>query len=242
MHDGPGTDYDGESEYAAMHQLAKGVHKFQREVFGDHMDLFARLADGQAPHTLFITCSDSRINPNLLTQTAPGEIFILRNAGNIVPSWGAPVGGEAATIEYALTTLSVEHIVVCGHSACGAMRAVVEPDLLKTMPAVRQWLAHAETTRRILEENYPGMSTAELISIAIQENVLAQLENLRTHPSVAARIAKGSLALHGWVYKIVSGEVFAYSTDEGQFRPLAEVNANNARIPERRVLGDELGV
>lgn len=225
-----------------MHKLAAGVHKFQREVFGSHRDLFTRLADGQAPHTLFITCSDSRINPNLLTQTAPGEIFILRNAGNIVPSWGAPVGGEAATIEYAVTALGVEHIVVCGHSGCGAMKAVIDPDGLKTMPAVKQWLAHAETTRRIIEENYPGRDADELMSIAIQENVLAQLENLRTHPSVAARIAKGALALHGWVYKIATGEVFAYDTEEGQFRPLAEVNANDAKVPERRVLGDELGV
>jgi carbonic anhydrase len=225
-----------------MHKLAQGVHKFQREVFGSHKDLFARLADGQAPHTLFITCSDSRINPNLLTQTAPGEIFIIRNAGNIVPSWGAPVGGEAATIEYAIAALGVEHIVICGHSACGAMKAVLDPESTNDLPAVRQWLAHAETTRRILKENY-GEETKpdELLSIAIQENVLAQLENLRTHPSVAARVAKGKIALHGWVYKIASGEVFAYDTEEGQFRPLAEVNANSAKIPERRRLDDELG-
>jgi carbonic anhydrase len=121
------------------------------------------------------------------------------------------------------------------------MKAVLDPELTKSMPAVRQWLAHAETTRRIIEENYDGQPSEELHSIATQENVLAQLENLRTHPSVAARLAKGALALHGWVYKIVTGEVFAYDNDEGQFRPLAEVNANNARVPERRVLGDELG-
>lgn len=223
-----------------MHKLAQGVHKFQREVFGSHRALFAKLADGQKPHTLFITCSDSRINPNLLTQTAPGEIFILRNAGNIVPSWGAPVGGEAATIEYAVSALDVEHIVVSGHSGCGAIKAVLDPDSTNSMPAVRQWLGHAETTRRIVEENYAGLPMEELISIATQENVLAQLENLRTHPSVAARLAKGKLALHGWVYKIVTGEVFAYDPEEGQFRPLAEVG--NVPMPERRVLGDELGV
>lgn len=224
-----------------MHKLAQGVHKFQREVFGDHEALFQKLADGQAPHTLFITCSDSRINPNLLTQTAPGEIFIIRNAGNIVPSWGAPVGGEAATIEYALAALGVEHIVVCGHSGCGAMKAVVDPSTTENLPAVRQWLAHAETTRRILAENYPDTPQEELISIATQENVLSQLENLRTHPSVAVKIAKGKLALHGWVYKIATGEVFAYDREEGQFRPLAEVNAGRMSIPERRILGDELG-
>ena len=224
-----------------MHKLADGVHKFQREVFGHHRELFARLADGQAPHTLFITCSDSRISPNLLTQTAPGEIFILRNAGNIVPSWGAPVGGEAATIEYAVGALGVQHIVICGHSGCGAMKAVLEPESLETLPAVKQWLAHAETTRRIITENYPGRGPEELLNIATQENVLAQLENLRTHPSVAARVAKGAIALHGWVYKIGTGEVYAYDADEGQFRPLAEVNAESAPMPPRRLLGDDLG-
>jgi carbonic anhydrase len=225
-----------------MHKLAQGVHKFQREVFGSHKALFQRLEDGQAPHTLFITCSDSRVNPNLLTQTAPGEIFIIRNAGNIIPSWGAPVGGESATIEYAIAALGVEHIVVCGHSGCGAMKAVLDPDSTKNLPAVRQWLAHAETTRRIIEENYGAeRDPGELLNIAIQENVLAQLENLRTHPVVAARIAKGAMSLHAWVYKIGTGEVFAYDTEEQQFRPLAEVNANSARIPERRILGDELG-
>jgi carbonic anhydrase len=220
-----------------MKKLAQGVHKFQREVFGHHKALFATLADGQSPHTLFITCSDSRINPNLLTQTAPGDLFIIRNAGNI-----APIGGEAATIEYAIAALGVEHIVICGHSGCGAMKAVLDPQSTDDLPAVRQWLAHAETTRRIIKENYTDESSPdELLSIAIQENVLAQLENLRTHPSVAARVAKGKVALHGWVYKIVTGEVFAYDTEEGQFRPLAEVNAQTAKIPEPRVLGDELG-
>jgi carbonic anhydrase len=224
-----------------MQRLAQGVHKFQREVFGSHEALFQKLADGQSPHTLFITCSDSRINPNLLTQTAPGEIFIIRNAGNIVPSWGAPIGGEAATLEYAIAALGVEHVVVCGHSGCGAMKAVLDPESTDGLPAVKQWLAHAETTRRIIVENYADQPAEDLLNIAIQENVLAQLENLRTHPSVAARLAKGKLALHAWVYKIASGEVFAYQTEEQQFRPLAEVNANSAKLPERRNLSDELG-
>ena len=200
-----------------MLKLIHGVHKFQQEVFGGQKELFERLADRQSPHTLFITCADSRINPNLLTQSNPGEIFILRNAGNIIPSYGAPIGGEAATIEYAVTALEVEHIVVCGHSDCGAMKAILDPKRAEKMPAVRTWLNHAETTRRIIEENYPDREGPARMNTAIQENVLAQIENLRTHPSVAARTAKGSLRIHAWIYQIETGEVFSYDPAEGQF-------------------------
>ncbi len=205
-----------------MQKLAHGVHKFQQEVFGAHRELFTKLAEKQAPHTLFITCSDSRISPNLLTQTAPGEIFILRNAGNIVPSYGGQIGGEAATIEFAVAGLGLEHIVVCGHSNCGAMKALLEPETVRDLPAMRSWLANAEVTRRVVAENYPDRCGDDLLNVVTQENVLAQLESLRTHPAVASRIAAGTLHLHGWVYKIPTGEVFAYDPAEGQFRPLAE--------------------
>jgi carbonic anhydrase len=208
-----------------MQKLVTGVHKFQQEVFGGQRDLFAELAERQTPHTLFITCSDSRINPNLLTQTAPGEIFILRNAGNIIPSWGSPLGGEAATIEFAIVGLGIEHVVVCGHSNCGAMKAVLDPSVTEGMPALRKWLAHAEATRQIVGTNYKERSKEELLSVATQENVLVQLENLRTHPAVAARLASGKLHLHGWVYKIGTGEVFGYDPEEGQYRPLGEVDS-----------------
>ncbi len=130
-----------------MKKLIQGVHKFQQEVFGTHQELFARLATSQTPHTLFITCSDSRINPNMLTQAKPGEIFILRNAGNIVPNYTDLVGGEAATIEFAVAGLGIEHIVVCGHSNCGAIKAVLNPELSRNLPALTKWLGHAETTR-----------------------------------------------------------------------------------------------
>ena len=223
-----------------MQKLVQGVHKFQREIFGGQRDLFAGLADHQSPHTLFITCADSRINPNLLTQTAPGEIFILRNAGNIVPSWGATLGGEAATIEFAIAGLGVEHIVVCGHSNCGAMKAVLDPKITEKMPALRGWLTHAEATRRIVEENYSHTKGEDQLNVATQENVLAQIENLRTHPTVAARLAKGKLRIHGWVYKISTGDVFAYDPEIGQFGSLADANVV---IPRPRIFGsaDALG-
>lgn len=205
-----------------MQKLIRGVSKFQKEVYVSNKELFEKLAEGQSPHTLFITCSDSRINPNLLTQTQPGEIFILRNAGNIVPPHGSSSGGEAATIEYAVSALGVSDIVICGHSLCGAMKGLLDPKSLELLPAVKAWLSHADATRRILVENYNGRSSAELLNIAIQENVLVQFENLKTLPAVAARHSRGDLRLHAWVYKIETGQVFSYNPEAGQFLPLAE--------------------
>ena len=212
-----------------MQKLVTGIHQFQETVFSSEPEFYARLAEGQSPETLFITCSDSRINPNLITQTRPGELFILRNAGNIVPPYGAANGGEGATIEYAVAALGVKDIIVCGHSHCGAMKGLLEPDGLTELPAVRNWLGHAETTRRVIRENYAQLEGAALVTATVQENVLAQLENLRTHPSVAARIARGALHLHGWVYNIETGDVFAYSPSGGQFGPLTAVPSSDAR-------------
>ena len=165
-----------------MQKLVKGVHKFQREIFGRKRDLFERLANGQAPEALFITCSDSRINPALITQTDPGDIFILRNAGNLVPTYDH-LGGEAATIEFAVSSrgLAVKDIVVCGHSGCGAMKALLEPP--EGFPAMDKWLEHAERTRQLVREKYTNRSGEQLLTVTVQENVLAQVENLRTHPS-----------------------------------------------------------
>ena len=203
-----------------MQKLVQGVHEFQRKFFRSHEDFFARLATGQRPEALFVTCSDSRINPNLLTQTAPGDLFILRNAGNLVPPYGALFGGEAATIEYAVAALGIRDVIVCGHSDCGAMKALVDPAAAREMPAVARWLDQAETTRRILKEKYSELSASALVEAAVQENVLVQLENLRTHPSIAAALAKKDLHLHGWVYRIATGDVLAYEPDREQFVPL----------------------
>lgn len=204
-----------------MKKLIQGIHRFQRHLFSSHRELFERLAHGQQPDALMITCSDSRINPNLVTQTEPGDLFIVRNAGNLVPAHGGPVGGEAATIEFAVVGLGIRDIIVCGHSLCGAMKALLDPDSIRqTMPAMCAWLGHAEATRRIVEEKYRDLSPSDRLNVAIQENVLQQLENLRTHPAVADRLARGDLKLHGWVYKIETGEVFAYDPIREQFLPL----------------------
>ncbi len=219
-----------------MLKLIRGLHQFQSKVFLSQKELFERLAQGQNPDALFITCSDSRINPNLITQTSPGDLFILRNAGNIVPPYGAANGGEGATIEFAVAGLGVKDIIVCGHSLCGAMKGLLNPDQLDKLPAVAAWLSHAESTRRIIAENYKDMYGEQLLNIAIQENVLVQLENLRTHPSVAARIARGELNLHAWTYKLETGDVFSYNPDEGQFLPLTE-HGNHAEEKRRPRLG-----
>lgn len=204
-----------------MQKLVDGIHHFQKHVFSREQRLFETLAEGQQPVALFITCSDSRINPNLLTQTRPGELFILRVAGNIIPPYGAVQGGEAATIEYAVSVLNVKDIVVCGHSLCGAMSGLLKPDSLATLPAVRDYLRHAEATRRIVEENYQHLTDpARRLTLTVEENVLVQLENLRTHPTVAAALGREALKLHGWVYKFETGDVFGFNPDAKQFLPL----------------------
>ena len=205
-----------------MQKLVQGIHHFQDSLFSSQRELFERLADGQNPETLFITCSDSRINPNLITQTEPGELFIIRNAGNLVPPFGAANGGEAATIEFAIVGLGVRDIILCGHSYCGAMKGLLYPESLTKLPTMAAWLSHAEAARWIARQQYADRSEADLLNITIQENVLAQLENLRTHPAVAVAVASGKLKLHGWVYKFETGQVFAYEPKEGQFVPLTE--------------------
>lgn len=211
-----------------MQKLIEGIHRFQSSCFSPQRELFERLADGQQPDALFITCSDSRINPNLITQTEPGELFILRNAGNIIPPYGTANGGEGATIEFAVAGLGVKDIIVCGHSHCGAMKGLLQPDCLKEMPAMAAWLAHAEATRCIVREKYTDRSGSALLTTAVAENVLVQLENLRTHPAVAAGLASDRLKLHGWFYKIETGQVFAYDPQRAQFVPVAEAKPGPA--------------
>lgn len=201
-----------------MQKLVDGIHQFQHDVFSTKQRLFENLAEGQQPLALFITCSDSRIDPSLMTQTDPGELFILRNAGNIIPPYGAVDGGEAATIEYAVSALGVKDVVVCGHSLCGAMSGMLDRSQLTKLPAVVKWLDHASATERIIEENYSHITNpAARLSATVEENVLVQLENLRTHPSVAAALARKALTLHGWVYKFETGQVFIFDPQQGQF-------------------------
>jgi carbonic anhydrase len=188
---------------------------------------------------LFITCSDSRINPNLLTQTEPGELFILRNAGNLVPPYGALQGGEAATIEFAVAGLGVKDIIVCGHSHCGAMKGLLTPPGQSDFPALTQWLCHAESTRRIVRDKYAHLSDAALLNVATQENVLMQMENLRTHPVVASGLSQGMIKLHGWVYKIETGEVYGFDPEICQFKVLTE-QRKTLSLPDQKFVAQEI--
>lgn len=222
-----------------MEKLITGLHHFQSHIFQNHKELFERLAQGQTPDALFITCSDSRINPNLITNTMPGDLFILRNAGNIVPAHGAVTnGGEAGTIEFAVAALGIKDIIVCGHSSCGAVKGLLSPESLNELPLVKAWLSHADATRRIVRENYRDLPEDKLLSVAIQENVLVQIENLKTHPVVAAALSRGALGLHGWTYHIQTGEVYSYSSEQGQFLPISEVKMSMDAGMERKLVAE----
>lgn len=217
-----------------MQKLIQGIHQFREHEFRPLQGLFEQLAKGQNPETLFITCSDSRIDPNLLTRSKPGDLFILRNAGNIVPSHGAANGGEAATIEFAVAALGVKDIIICGHSHCGAMKGLLQPELVASFPSVASWLSHAETTRRIVRDNYGHLDGDRLVTATVEENVLVQLDNVRTLPAVASRLVRGDLHLHGWVYKIETGDVFAYDLTCGQFVPIAQYQYQPSEAAVRR--------
>lgn len=197
-----------------MRKLLKGVHQFQTNYFTTHREMFEQLSQGQHPRILFITCCDSRIDPNLITQTEPGELFIIRNIGNIIPPYGATNGAEGAAIEYAIEGLGIKDIIVCGHSHCGAVKGLLQlGNLTEQMPLVYDWLKYAEGTRRIIKENYQEYEGEALLNAAIEENVLTQIENLRTYPVVHAKLYKGQLNIHAWVYKIETGGVFVYSAE-----------------------------
>ncbi|MFJ2785968.1 MULTISPECIES: carbonic anhydrase [unclassified Streptomyces] len=186
-----------------MQDLTEGVAQFQRDVYPAKAGLFAHLATTHRPSTLFISCSDARVVPELITQSEPGELFVIRTAGNLVPAHTPGPDGVAASIEYAVSVLGVSDIVVCGHSACGAMTALAEQHDLSGAPAIADWLRHADASlARTAAE--PG---AQKVDALVRENVLAQLANLATHPSVARALAANSVTLRGWVYDIPSGTV-----------------------------------
>jgi len=206
-----------------MRKLIEGFKKFQREIFLTKRDLFSRLAQGQHPRALFITCSDSRIDPCLITQTDPGDLFILRNAGNLVPSYGTTIGSTIATIEYAVGVLGVKNIIVCGHTDCGVVKAILEPEQVDDLPAVKSWLLQAEATRRVVRENYGSLTGDALYVATTQENVRIQLKHLQTHPIVAAKLRNRTLDLHGWVYAIETGDVWTYDFEKDTFQSLLQL-------------------
>lgn len=198
-----------------MKKLIRGLREFKASYFCTHQELFEQLSHGQKPRVLFITCSDSRIDPNLITQAELGELFVIRNAGNIIPPFGATNGGEGATIEYAVQALDIRQIIICGHSHCGAMKGLMKLDSLqKEMPLVHDWLKYAEATRRLVLDHYSHYSGEELLEIIIAENVLTQIENLRTYPVIRSKLYQGQLNIYAWIYQIEAAEVLVYDAQK----------------------------
>ncbi|HEU6448628.1 MAG TPA: carbonic anhydrase [Verrucomicrobiae bacterium] len=209
-----------------MQRLIEGVHKFRTDEFGNYRKLFRKLSqEGQNPHTLFITCSDSRVLAELITQSKPGDLFVVKNIGNIVPpsSVTGDTNSTAAAIEFAVETLQVSDIVICGHSQCGAISALLgEMKIGDSMPHLRDWLKLAAPVSEIMKKNYTHISDAlARANAAAEENVLFSLDNLHSYPCVQERLADGSLRLHGWFFKIATAELFAYDPETRQFSPLA---------------------
>lgn len=209
-----------------MEKLISGIHRFRSRYWGDYKELFQRLAEhGQAPEALFITCCDSRMVPTLITHGQPGDLFIYRNIGNFVPPYTeAPLDGigVAAAVEYAVLHLHVRDIIVCGHSDCGAMKALYEDrSHFSEMPHLAGWLRNGERTLAVVSANYPGLSGEKKIAVTAEENVLVQMENLRTYPVVQKSAREGRLHVHAWFFDIVTGKVFRYSPDRGQYEPIS---------------------
>ncbi|MEE4300702.1 MAG: carbonic anhydrase [Pseudomonadales bacterium] len=205
-----------------MPRFAAGVVRFQQEVFPEKRELFERLSRGQSPEALFITCSDSRVETAMITQTDPGELFICRNAGNIVPPHTTSTGAMTASIEFAVAALKVPHIVVCGHTECGAMKGAMNPEGLDALPHVREWLAYSKAAVDIVRELGADLDDDARMRMLLEQNVILQLQHLRTHPAVALRLAKGDLVMHGWIYDIRSGDVAAWDEATNAFQPVAE--------------------
>ncbi len=193
-----------------INRLVAGVRAFQENVFPEQREHLQSLArDGQNPGTLFIACADSRFSPELITQAAPGELFVCRNVGNLVPAYGEMLGGVSAVVEYACEALEVTDIVVCGHTDCGAMKGLMAGGgkAMQSMPTVASWLRNAHAALSIVQATQPDADDATRLRAVVKQNVLIQLQHLRTHPAVAARLATNRVTLHGWVYDIEAGEV-----------------------------------
>ena len=211
-----------------MKRLIEGFDHFHHNVFPSQRALFKKLAAGQSPSTMFITCADSRVMPEMMFNTQPGELFVYRNIGNIVPPYAQHVSGVVAAIEYAVKVLKVQHIVICGHSDCGAMKALQKPELVKDMPSVAAWMKHGDVARYVVEQNSQGLTPEETLACLTRENVVGQLEHLRTLPVVAAAMSRGDLSIHGWVYDIEHAELKAFDALQGRF---VKIQTGTGEVP-----------
>lgn len=210
-------------------KILRGLKRFQTRVFPKHRELFNKLELQQRPTALFITCADSRIDPCLLTQTKPGELFLCRVIGNIVPRYPESIGGVSATIEYAVGVLGVPDVIVCGHTDCGVMKGVLNPEALRPLGNVSAWLCHAHPAREALAKSESRMNEAEFLLALTERNVVEQLKNLHTHPSVAARLEQRRLKLHGWVYHIGKGIVTTYHPKRDKFVRVRAIKPRHTR-------------
>ena len=211
-----------------MKKLVQGIIEFRKNVLPSYREKFARLALGQSPDTLFIACSDSRVVPNLFASTDPGDLFVIRNVGNLIPccdSEGHSVAdeSEAAAIELAILNLKVSDIIVCGHSECAAMKALLEGREKVKATNLRGWLRHGEPalTRITNSAGEPNQHNA-----LSQQNILLQLENLMSYPIVKEQVAAGKLKLHGWWFELTTANVYAYDDSVKKFILIDEAYAN----------------
>jgi carbonic anhydrase len=208
----------------SQRRLLTGLHSFRQEIYPQRKAAYKQLMrEGQKPHALFITCADSRIDPELLTRSGPGEIFVLRNIGNLVPAYGEMLGGVSAVIEYAVVALNVSQVVVCGHTDCGAMKGLLHPEKVAKMPTVKSWLKNGEAALSVVHAKANAADEHHALEQLIEENVLLQMNHLRTHPSIAGTLAQGNLAVAGWVYDIEHGTVRIFDESASKFVPFDQL-------------------
>ena len=189
--------------------LKAGIRQFRTKVYPAQAETYEKAAsEPQKPAALIVACADSRIDPELITQSGPGELFVMRNIGNLVPAYGEMLGGVSAVVEYAVSALKVKHVVVCGHTDCGAMKALLNPESMDSMPTVKSWLRNAQAALSVADSlAEPGEQSSKRLKRLTEENVLLQLQHLRTHPSIAGAMARGELSISGWIYDIGTGQV-----------------------------------
>lgn len=217
-----------------MKELFEGAVKFREEDYNEHKALYESLKERQEPHTLLITCTDSRVVPNLITNTLPGDLFVIRNMGNIVPPYlgrdKGIRGGYLATtsaIEYALSILDIKNVIICGHSDCGACSAIYEDSKkLENAPYVKKWIELLEPVKDKVSALKPA-SKAKRTWLMEQMNVEHQLENLMSYPFVEERFDRGELNIYGWYYIIETGEIFNYNMIKREFKIINKINTES---------------
>lgn len=219
-----------------MQKLFEGVHRFQQREFGKYKEVFRRLSrEGQKPHTLFITCADSRVVAELITQSKPGDLFVIKNIGNIVPPADVEFGWNStgAGIEFAVEVLGVTDVVVCGHSQCGAISALMNSNQVsEELKLLKNWISLARPVRETIERNYNNLQTdAERLRAAEEENVLFSIEQLHAYPCIAKKLQEGSLRLHAWFFKIDTAELFGYDPELRQFNLITESQQTASQTP-----------